>query len=101
MAEVTYVGNISVGTLLGGSSKGTKLIGLCMTVSDGETLSTPLRTIHGIGHSEVEATDIDAATNQVWVKTVSAGVITFVASEIATYGNATDVVCYILIMGST
>jgi len=101
MAEVTYVNNMAVGTLLSGSSKGMKLIGICITVSDGETFSTPLRVINGIGHSEVEATDITAATRQVWVKTVSGGVITFLASEIATYGNSTDVVCYLLIMGST
>ena len=101
MAEVTYGNNMVVGTLISGSSKGPKVIGLGITVSNGETLSTPLRVINSVGYAVVEATDVDAATSNVYIKSIAGGIITFCTAEQDTYGASTDVVAYLLIYGST
>ena len=101
MAEVTYTNNMVIGTLLSGSSKGPKLIGIGITVDDGETLSLPLRIINSVSVMSVEDTAIDAATKITFVQTVSAGVITFLCADINAYGDETGVVTYVTVMGLT
>ena len=101
MAEVTYGNNMLVGTLLSGCSKGPKLIGIGITVTNGETLSTPLRVINSVGYAVVETTDVDGATSNLYIKSIAAGVITFCTAEQDTYGASTDVGAWLIIFGST
>lgn len=101
MAEVTYPNNMAVGTFLSGSSKGMKVIGISIKVDDDETLSMPLRIINSVSVMTVENTAIDAATKVVFVKSVAAGVITFLCAEIDTYGDSTDVEAYVTVVGLT
>ena len=100
MAEAT-INEFEVAHLMRSSGQaGFKLVAFHITVSEGETLTTGLSKIFGLGTTEVEGTDVDGNTNLIFVDAISAGTITWLTGAIGAYGDATDMEVYGLIMGS-
>ena len=100
MAEAT-INEFEVAHLMRSSGQlGFKLVAFHITVSDGETLTTGLSKIFGLCTTDVEGTDVDSSTNKAYVDAISSGTITWLASDIDDYTNATDMELYGIIMGS-
>jgi hypothetical protein len=99
MAEVTISSESGLYSLERGGGRGAYIGGFQITVSDAETLDTGLDTVEGIGAIDLEDTDIDAASSHTWVDSVSGGVITFQTAEIDTYGDSTDTICWLIVLG--
>jgi hypothetical protein len=99
MTEVSITSESGVWRLKRGGGRGAKIGGFKITVSDGETLDTGMDTVDGIGAIEVEATDVDANTLLLYVKSISGGVITFLTGKVGAYTNLTDEVAWLIVMG--
>jgi len=69
MAEAEYV-TAGIYGLQGGGGKGPALFAARIKLSDGETLTTNLRKIEGIGHTVMDA-DLDANTPVVAVSCIT------------------------------
>jgi hypothetical protein len=100
MAEVTITSESGLYKLERGGGRGCmKIAGFQVPVTDGETLDTGFDTVEGICGIDVEATDIDANSILTFVKSISGGVITFLNGAIGAYGDGTDGVCWLIVMG--
>lgn len=107
MAEVTWTDNL-VASLQKGTGRGTKIIAGSFVISDAETLTTGLSAIYSVTATPIEATAPTSTLLIVETKSVSAGVVTFVARGVdltqATDASrvlaaSTDTSAYVSIVG--
>ena len=107
MAEATWTGSIVAG-LSRGIGRGIKMIVGEFQITDAETITTGLDTIYSVNATPIETTAPTSALKIVETKSVTAGVVTFVARGVtlteATDANrllaaSTDTNAYVTIVG--
>ena len=98
MTEVTHTIE-SLANLQRANGRGLKIWAGYITVDDGETLNTGLDYIYGCAFTAVEATAVDADSNMAWVKSITAGTITFTVNDVGDYTDGSSAIVYGIVVG--